>query len=136
MTERSRSSRRPGRWSATRRNSAASKAVAVSPDGATVYGINAVDQALVVVNGSDLGQRQFFKDGVDGVNGLAGASAVVVSADGKSVYVTSSDDRRIAIFDRDLSSGDLTYVDSAGVSLDSDVFDTIAVNGDGGALRQ
>jgi 6-phosphogluconolactonase (cycloisomerase 2 family) len=40
-------------------------------------------------------------------NGLSGARAVVVSPDGKSVYVSSEDDDAIAIFKRNASSGKL-----------------------------
>lgn len=110
------------------------QAIAVGPNGGEIYGINTVDQALVVANAGDLGQRQFFKDGVDGVGGLAGASAVVVSADGLNVYVSGGDDRRIAIFDRDPASGDLTFAGTNGTGFAGDVFDSMAISADGGTI--
>jgi hypothetical protein len=70
--------------------------LAVSPDGLTLYGVNAAQDALVVVNAADLTQRQLLKDGLDAVDGLDGAGAVVASSG--SVYVASTGDRAIAVF--------------------------------------
>ncbi len=108
--------------------------VAVSPDGQTLYGINTAERALVVANAGDLGQRQFFQDGIDGVDGLDGASAVIVSADGESVYVTGSDDGEIAQFDRDPTTGDLTFVGTFTAAGGLDVYDTVATSGDGNTV--
>ncbi|MEE4110815.1 MAG: PKD domain-containing protein [Halieaceae bacterium] len=109
------------------------QAVAASIDGTTVYGIDSVENALVVANADDLGQRQFFQDGVDGVDGLRNAQAVVVSPDGLHVYV-SGDDRRLAIFDRDPTTGDLTYVGTDGNAFDFDVYDSMAISADGSTI--
>ena len=59
-------------------------------------------------------------DGVNGVDGLLGASAVVVSEDGKHVYVAGLADDSIVAFERDKTKGStaatrdehLTYIDS------------------------
>ncbi|MEP2012094.1 MAG: cadherin domain-containing protein [Balneola sp.] len=54
---------------------------------------------------------EVFKDGVDGVDGLASSSDPVVSPDGKHVYVAAVSDFGIGIFSRDQADGTLTYVD-------------------------
>ena len=50
------------------------------------------------------------EDGVGGVNGLDGASAVTVSPDGKRVYATGSSDDAVAVFTRESSTGALGFV--------------------------
>jgi len=49
------------------------------------------------------------KDGVGGVDGLAGAENVTLSADGKHAYVTGKNDSAISWFERNASTGALTY---------------------------
>ncbi|MEO7794488.1 MAG: beta-propeller fold lactonase family protein [Thermoanaerobaculia bacterium] len=55
---------------------------------------------------------QGFKDGVGGIDGLNGARALVVSPDGKQVYVASEDDDAVAVFSREATGGTLVYVES------------------------
>jgi 6-phosphogluconolactonase (cycloisomerase 2 family) len=88
--------------------------IAISPDGNNIYatGLNAL--SLAVFNrDSDTGLLTFttsFIDGTDGIDGLSAASDVIVSSDGKNVYVTSIlYDDNIAIFYRNTSTGALTY---------------------------
>src|SRR5690242_2280606 len=61
-------------------------AVAVTPDGAHVYAAAATDDAVAVLRRQvGTGMLAFAgaqRDGVDGVDGLAGADAVAVSPDG------------------------------------------------------
>ena len=83
--------------------------IAVSSDGEQVYGVNAAQNALVVVNAADSTQRQFFKDGEDGVDGLEGASEVILAPDGNNVYVAGVGENKIAVFSRDPSNGNLTF---------------------------
>ncbi|MDJ0801092.1 MAG: DUF4347 domain-containing protein, partial [Calothrix sp. MO_167.B12] len=52
--------------------------------------------------------NQVFKDETDGVDGLDGAYSVTVSPDGKQVFVASSTDDALTVFDRD-ASGNLTF---------------------------
>lgn len=63
------------------------------------------------------------QNGIDGVDGLAGSYGVVVSPDDKFVYTASSTDDAVAVFSRDTSTGDLTFVevhidDGLGGSID------------------
>ncbi|OQX29883.1 MAG: hypothetical protein B0D92_01245 [Spirochaeta sp. LUC14_002_19_P3] len=87
-------------------------AVAVSQDGKNVYVAGRSDRALAVFTRDTTGALTFstvFKDGSGGVDGINGASSVVVSEDGKNVYVAGSDDNALAVFNRDTSTGALTY---------------------------
>jgi DNA-binding beta-propeller fold protein YncE len=47
---------------------------------------------------------------MDGVDGLYGALWVTVSPDGRRVYVASTIDNAVAVFDRDRKTGGLTFV--------------------------
>ena len=49
------------------------------------------------------------KDGVDGVDGLNGAYGVTLSSDGKHAYVTGDNDDAVSWYERNASTGALTY---------------------------
>ncbi len=88
--------------------------VAISPDGATVYAVGSLDNALAAfarnpVTGS-LTFVEVQRDGVGGVDYLAGASAVAVSPDGAHVMATSFWEHALNVFARDQVSGELTFV--------------------------
>ena len=51
------------------------------------------------------------KDGVGGNDGLLFAWGVIVSGDGKSVYVASNGDHAVTTFSRDATTGALTFVE-------------------------
>ncbi len=77
-------------------------ATAVSHDGSRVFSVAAADHALAVFR-RDLrnGQLEYLGaevDGSAGVDGLAGASALVVSPDDRHVYVAGSADDAVAAF--------------------------------------
>lgn len=46
------------------------------------------------------------------VNGLEGVSSVAISSDGSTLYATSPTNNNILIFSRNLTNGDLTFVDT------------------------
>ena len=87
--------------------------VAVSPDGAHVYTVSLADNALLRFDrfpraGLDegtLGQHLQFVEawvqGVGGVQGLIEPRRVLISPNGRSVYVTSELGNSIAVFDRE-----------------------------------
>jgi uncharacterized repeat protein (TIGR01451 family) len=103
--------------------------LAVSPDGRHVYAVSLQDGALSVferfsrrgLDGATQGDHLEFRARyVDGQNGVVGgldrASRVLVSPDGRSVFVTSEDRNTLTVFERDVSDplgsgyGLLTYV--------------------------
>ncbi len=61
-------------------------------------------------SGSGFGYLGVVKDGVGGVDGLAGVRDVAVSPDGKNVYMAGQTDNAVAIFSRNASTNMLTYV--------------------------
>ena len=88
--------------------------VTVSPDGEHVYTTSIFDDAVVVFSrnqsSGQLTYVQMLRDGVDGVDGLNGALSVTVSPDGRNVYATGGDDDAVAVFRRNSSNGQLTYI--------------------------
>jgi uncharacterized repeat protein (TIGR01451 family) len=85
--------------------------VAVSPDGRHVYSVSLGDGALVAferdprrggedASGEHLQHLATYVDGQGGMSGLDRATRLLVSPDGKSVYVSSEDNDTIAVLDR------------------------------------
>jgi 6-phosphogluconolactonase (cycloisomerase 2 family) len=90
--------------------------LALSPDGAHLYvaGFDA-DALAVFARDPTRGSLRFvavLRDGVGGVAGLGGAVSVVVSADGRSVYVAGREDDALVVFARDAASGRLRFVET------------------------
>jgi DNA-binding beta-propeller fold protein YncE len=92
------------------------RALAVSPDGANVYLVSVIDDALATFSRDPATGVLTFVDaafdgqnGVDGLEGAFGNFSIVVSPDGANVYVAASDDDSIAVFDRDAFTGELTF---------------------------
>lgn len=89
--------------------------VVVSPDGKHVYATSENSNALVVFARNEItGVLRFIEwkqDGVDNIDGLNGASAVIVSPDNKYVYVTASNDNAVTVFIRDTNTGKLTFIE-------------------------
>jgi 6-phosphogluconolactonase (cycloisomerase 2 family) len=98
------------------------RAVTVSPDNLHVYAAGFIDGAVAVFSRDALSgaltyvERQ--KDGTSGVDGLAGAIAVLVSPSGEFVYAAGYNDDAIAIFSRSAASGALTYAGQARNGVD------------------
>jgi DNA-binding beta-propeller fold protein YncE len=94
--------------------------VAVSPDGRSVYVASQLSDAIAVFDlepatGSltqKVGAAGCISESGDGLcqdgRALDGPLSVVVSAEGRSVYVASTNSDAVAIFDRDPASGALT----------------------------
>ena len=89
--------------------------LAVSPDDKNVYVTGGHDDALAVFSRSVVTGRLTFvevhKDGIGGVDGLDEAHSVAVSADGRNVYVASSEDDAVAVFHRNSDTGILTFAE-------------------------
>src|SRR5262249_15846386 len=93
---------------------AGASGVAVSGDGAHVYVTGSLDNSVAVFSRNAgtgaLTYIEFFQDGIGGTDGLRGASAVAISADGNNVYVAGKTDNGIAAFTRNPSTGHLTFL--------------------------
>ncbi len=87
--------------------------VAVAPDGRHVYAAFYDNDSLSVFardpSSGGLELLEILFDDTGGVDGLDGAGGVVVSPDSRFVYVTSILDDSLAIFARDLDSGELIF---------------------------
>lgn len=117
-------------------------AVAVSPDGMHVYAAGFDDDAIGIcefAQGLDLLRYVAVqRDGVAGVDGLAGAGSVAVSPDGVHVYATGFEDDALAVFARDPAGGGLTFLggerDGVGGVDGIDGAIAIAISPDGGQV--
>ncbi len=90
--------------------------VTVSPDGAHVLAVSGVDNAVVVFARNPatgaLTSIALHRDGIGGVDGLAGAEWVTVNPNGRYVYVASDLDNALAVFLRNTSTGALTFLEA------------------------
>ncbi len=88
-------------------------ALAISPDNQQLYVVAEVEDSITTWsidgNTGELTFVDVLTDGLSGVNGLGGAKDVLVTADGLHVYVAGKDDNAIAIFNRNLGTGILTF---------------------------
>jgi 6-phosphogluconolactonase (cycloisomerase 2 family) len=91
--------------------------IAISDDGSSVYTaaetINAVGVFQRNERTGDLKQVQVLKSGVNGITGLQGASSIVVSHDGRNVYIGGSfhaDSSVFSAFSRDKRTGTLSQI--------------------------
>jgi 6-phosphogluconolactonase (cycloisomerase 2 family) len=96
--------------------------VSVSPDGRSVYVASLTDDAIVNFDRSPTTGALSFSECFDdadlddepactNTDGLDRAGAVASSADGRSLYVLGVDDDAIVNFDRDPTTGDLTFAE-------------------------
>nr|WP_322678445.1 beta-propeller fold lactonase family protein [Nostoc sp. DedQUE03]MDZ7973741.1 beta-propeller fold lactonase family protein [Nostoc sp. DedQUE03] len=87
----------------------------VSPDGKYLYVAGYDDSAIAVFErDTTTGQLSFVevqKDNTNGVDGLASAASVTVSPDGKYLYAAGYNDSEVAVFKRDTTTGQLSFVE-------------------------
>jgi cysteine-rich repeat protein len=92
------------------------QSVALSPDGKHVYVAGGNDKAVAVFERNAVNGILTFVEakvqGVDGVVGLNGAESVIVSPDGKNVYVGADVSNSVTVFSRNATTGALTFVES------------------------
>lgn len=89
--------------------------VAVSPDGKNVYVAGNGDDAVAVfrrsLNDGTLSWETQYRDGINGVDGLASPTSVALSPDSKSVYVTGLGDKALAVFKRNPQTCTMTFTE-------------------------
>ena len=121
------------------RGLAGAQSVTTSPDGAYIYVASAFDSAVAVFrHDAKTGTLTFVQaeqNGVGGVHGLNGAFSVTVSPDGGNVYVASFVDSAVVVFQRDPTSGALTFVEAmqngGGSGFNLDGASSVAVSPEG-----
>ncbi len=95
-------------------------ALAISPDGATLYAAGYYDDAIAIFSRSiDTGQISYtgmVKDGSGSANLLDGVNSLAISPDGKNLYAASRLDDSVTMFSRDAATGQLTVIDAIGDS--------------------
>jgi 6-phosphogluconolactonase (cycloisomerase 2 family) len=114
------------------------RTVAVSPDSAHVYVGGSEDAVAVFARDGGTGALslvQVIRNDVGGVDGIDHVSDIAVSPDGTHVYVTGEFESTLAVFDRDVGTGELAFVEVeregvAGVSGLNSV-DAVALSEDG-----
>ncbi|MFT5325305.1 MAG: 6-phosphogluconolactonase (cycloisomerase 2 family), partial [Planctomycetaceae bacterium] len=92
--------------------------IAVSPDGQHLYVTGATDDSIAVFSQPELDRGEnddfvlpLFLQSLT-LPSLDGASSVVVSSDGRHVYVTGETSNAISVFSRDAVTGLLSFVES------------------------
>ena len=88
------------------------KNITLSSDGKYAYITGTNDSVSWYDRNASTGALSYggiLRDGVNGVDGLSGASDVKLSADGRHVYVTGYHDDAVSWYDRNASTGALSY---------------------------
>jgi 6-phosphogluconolactonase (cycloisomerase 2 family) len=89
--------------------------LAISPDGRHLYATGKIDNAVAVferdTSNGILKYKFIYRDGVDGVTGLAGASSVLVNNAGDRVLVAGRHADSVVIFRRTPATGELLFLD-------------------------
>ncbi len=93
--------------------------VSTSPDGKFVYAAAFFDDAIAMFSRNETTgilsfEEALFDSGYDGqgntIDGLNGARMLWLSPNGKFAYLVAEKDKAIAVFSRDTTSGELTFV--------------------------
>jgi len=89
--------------------------VTMSPDGNHFYAVSFDDHAISHFSRNDTtGELSFvtcYKNEVDGVQGIWGPKNIVVSPDGRHIYVVDDRFARLTVFSRDQETGALGFVE-------------------------
>ena len=85
----------------------------LSPDGAQLYAVSPVDNAVVAFrrdNGTgQLTTLGLWRNGVNGITGMSGARALALSPDGRHLYVAAEFSSSVAMFARNADAGSADY---------------------------
>ncbi|HWT16861.1 MAG TPA: beta-propeller fold lactonase family protein [Patescibacteria group bacterium] len=111
---------------------AGASGVALTPDGRHLLVTAATANSLLVFSRETDGSlrfRQKLTSGSGGVVGLLGATDVVVSLDGKRVFVASSVSHAIAVFTRDAVTGQLAFVERVADGIGTILPDSNVIRG-------
>ncbi len=110
------------------------QSITISPDNNQAYIVSSDNSALLAFSKDVSGQLAFlqtYRNGDSGINGLGGASSVVVSPDGRLVYVAGMNNKAIAIFNRDATTGLLSFNNLVQNSSSLDGVKAVIISPDG-----
>jgi 6-phosphogluconolactonase (cycloisomerase 2 family) len=89
--------------------------LALSPDGKHLYAASQFDDSLTVfardASTGTLTWVETRNEDEDELSGMKGAVTVLISGDGRHVYLAASSEGAIAVFARDPATGKLTFVE-------------------------
>ncbi len=113
-------------------------AITASDDGAFVYVAGSNDATVVIfsrhLTDGDLSYVTKIEQGINGADGLTGINALAVAKDGHSVYTLGLNQSAIGVYQRNPSTGELTFqmlVDTALTGVDLSGLSAIVVSDDG-----
>lgn len=90
--------------------------ITISSDGNNVYVASIYDNAVASFARNQVTGRLSFmamlQDGVNDVDGLTGAYSVGLSTDGKYLFVAGKYDDALAVFERNVTTGQLTFIEA------------------------
>ena len=85
----------------------------VSPNGRQVFVVGKDEPAVAVFDrhpaSGTVAFRESFFNNPEGISSLAGAKDIAIGPDGQQVFVTSSSDSALVVFDRDPSTGTIAF---------------------------
>ncbi len=91
------------------------RSVIVTPDGNHLYAAGYLDEAIVVFSRNSVTGKLTFVEVVEnfinGVEGLDGIYSVTVSSDGSHLYAAGHSQESVAVFSRNITTGELTFVE-------------------------
>lgn len=89
--------------------------IAFNRSGGRLYITSTEDDAISVYDRDtgtgELTRRQAVVDGLEGVDGIDGASSLVLSGDGAHLYVSGQSENAVAVFAVDADTGELSYIE-------------------------
>lgn len=98
------------------------KNIATSKNGRWLYVTATISNTVTLfeVNPTtgSLTQKQVLRDGVNGVDGLQGASSLLLSPDGKYLYISGQKETSIGYFSINELNGELTYINKVANNTD------------------
>ena len=106
------------------------RGIVISDDGQYVYTVNGDEQLTAYRRDPYTGRLTEFqtvRDDEGGVTGMNRPRAITLSPDGRSLYVAESREGRVVTFHRDVTTGQLTFVESLDLNGATDV--TISPDG-------